>query len=46
LLLHIYRSGIIFFFVTCTQKTLMRPDSELDFVRLCREIYACVEAVC
>ena len=45
-LVHVYATGAVFFFVTCTQKTLMRPDSELDFVRLCREIYACVEAVC
>jgi hypothetical protein len=45
-LVHVYATGAVFFFVTCTQKTLMRPDSELDFVRLCREIYACVERVC
>jgi hypothetical protein len=45
-LVHVYATGAVFFFITCTQKTLMHADSELDFVRLCREIYACVEAVC
>ena len=45
-LVHVYATGAIFFFVTCTAKTLMRPDSELDFVALCREIYACLERVC
>jgi hypothetical protein len=45
-LVHVYATGAVFFFITCTRKTLMRPDSELDFVALCREIYACVEAVC
>jgi hypothetical protein len=45
-LVHVYATGAVFFFITCTQKTLMRDDSELDFVRLCREIYACVAAVC
>ena len=45
-LVHVYATGAVFFFITCTAKTLMRPDSELDFVALCREIYACVERVC
>ena len=45
-LVHVYATGAVFYFITCTQKTLMRDDSELDFVRLCREIYACVAAVC
>jgi hypothetical protein len=45
-LVHVYATGAIFFFITCTRKTLMRDDSELAFVALCREIYACVEAVC
>ena len=45
-LVHVYATGAVFFFITCTEKTLMRADSELAFVRLCREIYACVEAVC
>ena len=45
-LVHVYATGAIFFFITCTDKTVMRPDSELDFVRLCRDIYACVARVC
>ena len=45
-LVHVYATGAVFFFITCTQKTVMRADSELQFVRLCREIYACVERVC
>ena len=45
-LVHVYATGAVFFFITCTQKTLLQPDSELAFVALCREIYACVEAVC
>ena len=45
-LVHVYATGAVFFFITCTRKTPMRDDAELDFVRLCREIYACVEAVC
>ena len=45
-LVHVYATGAVFFFITCTQKTLMQPDSELAFVALCREIYACVEAAC
>jgi hypothetical protein len=45
-LVHVYATGAVFFFITCTQKTLMSDDSELDFVRLCREIYTCVAAVC
>lgn len=45
-LVHVYATGAVFFFITCTEKTVMRADSEVEFVRLCREIYACVEAVC
>jgi hypothetical protein len=45
-LVHVYATGAIFFFVTCNDKTVMRPDSELEFVRICREIYRCVERVC
>ena len=45
-LVHVYATGALFFFITCTDKTLMRPDSELEFVRICREIYACVARVC
>ena len=45
-LVHVYATGAIFFFITCTEKTVMEADSELAFVRLCREIYACVEGVC
>jgi len=45
-LVHVYATGAIFFFITCTEKTVMRADSEMEFVNLCREIYACVERVC
>ena len=45
-LVHVYATGAVFFFITCTEKTVMEADSELQFVRLCREIYACVEGVC
>jgi hypothetical protein len=45
-LVHVYATGALFFFITCTDKTPMRPDSELEFVRICREIYACVARVC
>jgi hypothetical protein len=45
-LVHVYATGAIFFFITCTEKTVMRADSEAEFVRLCREIYACVARVC
>ncbi len=45
-LVHVYATGAIFFFITCTEKTVMRADSEVEFVELCREIYACVERVC
>ena len=45
-LVHVYATGAIFFFITCTEKMVMQADSELEFVRLCREIYACVEGVC
>jgi hypothetical protein len=45
-LVHVYATGAVFFFITCTEKTVMRADSEVEFVKLCREIYACVERVC
>jgi hypothetical protein len=45
-LVHVYATGAIFYFITCTHKTPMRADSELGFVALCREIYACVARVC
>jgi hypothetical protein len=45
-LVHVYATGAVFFFITCTEKMVMQADSELEFVRLCREIYACVEGVC
>ena len=45
-LVHVYATGAIFFFITCTEKTVMWTDSEVEFVRLCREIYACVARVC
>ena len=45
-LVHVYATGAVFFFITCTEKTVMQADSELEFVRLCREIYACVAGVC
>jgi hypothetical protein len=45
-LVHVYATGAVFFFITCTEKTVMHADSELEFVQLCREIYACVERVC
>jgi hypothetical protein len=45
-LVHVYATGAVFFFITCTEKTVMEADSELQFVRLCREIYECVERVC
>jgi hypothetical protein len=45
-LVHVYATGAVFFFITCTEKTVMQADSEIQFVRICREIYACVERVC
>jgi hypothetical protein len=45
-LVHVYATGAIFFFITCTEKTVMEADIELEFVRLCREIYTCLERVC
>jgi cytochrome c oxidase cbb3-type subunit 1 len=41
-----FYTGMVFYFITCTHKTPMRADSEIAFVALCREIYACVAAVC
>ena len=45
-LVHVYATGALFFFITCTDTTVMSPDSELEFVRLCREIYGVVARVC
>ena len=45
-MVHVYATGAAFFFITCTEKTEMWADSEVEFVELCREIYACVECVC
>ena len=45
-LVHVYATGAVFFFITCTEKTVMEADSEVEFVKLCREIYECVERVC
>jgi len=45
-LVHVYATGAMFFFITCTERTVMEAGSELQFVKLCREIYACVERVC
>jgi hypothetical protein len=41
-LLHVYNSGVIFFFVTCPQ-TSLSEEQELRVVRQCGEIYKCVE---
>ena len=45
-LVHVYATGAVFFFITCSEKTVMAAGSEAEFVRLCREIYACLERVC
>lgn len=45
-LVHVYATGAVFFFITCNGKTVMEADSELQFVRICREIYGCLERVC
>lgn len=41
-LLHVYNSGVIFFFVTCPQ-TSLSEEQELRVVRQCGEIYKCIE---
>lgn len=43
-LLHVYNSGVIFFFVTCPQ-TSLSEEQELRVVRQCGEIYKCVENI-
>jgi len=45
LLLHIYSSGIIFFFVTCPA-TPLSVESEARVAEQCGEVYACLAAVC
>jgi hypothetical protein len=45
LLLHIYSSGIVFFFVTCPA-TPLSLESEARVVAQCGEVYACLAAVC
>jgi len=44
LLLHIYSSGVVFFFVTCPA-TPLSVDSEAQVVAQCGEVYACLAAV-
>jgi hypothetical protein len=34
-LVHVYATGTIFFFITCTEKTELRADSEAEFVKNC-----------
>jgi hypothetical protein len=43
-LLHVYNSGIIFFFVTCP-RTALSQQEELRVVRQCGDIYKCIESV-
>jgi hypothetical protein len=43
-LLHVYNSGIIFFFVTCP-RTALSEQEELRVVCQCGEVYKCIEAV-
>lgn len=45
ILLHIYSSGIVFFFVTCPA-TPLSVESEARVVAQCGEIYSCLAAVC
>lgn len=45
LLLHIYSSGIVFFFVTCPA-TPLSVESEARVAAQCGEVYACLAAVC
>ena len=44
-LVHVYSNGTVFFFITCTDVPVS-PDADLHFVGICRELYACVAAVC
>lgn len=43
-LLHVYNSGIIFFFVTCP-RTALSEQEELRVVCQCGEVYKCIEGV-
>ena len=45
-LVHVYATGAMFFFITCTEKTVMEADSELQFVKLCRLMAPSVEKCC
>ena len=44
-LVHVYSNGTVFFFITCTDVPVS-PAADLHFVDICRELYACVAAVC
>jgi len=44
-LVHVYSNGTVFFFITCTD-IAVTPAADLYFVDICRELYACVAAVC
>lgn len=44
-LVHVYSNGTVFFFITCTDVPVT-PAADLYFVDICRELYACVAAVC
>jgi hypothetical protein len=44
-LVHVYSNGTVFFFITCTDVPVT-PAADLYFVGICRELYACVAAVC
>jgi hypothetical protein len=44
-LLHIYSSGVVFFFVTCPA-TPLSAESEARVVSQCRDVYDCLAAVC
>lgn len=43
--LHIYTSGVVFFFVTCPDTPLSETD-ERRIVQQCGELYTCLAAVC
>ena len=44
-LVHVYSNGTVFFFITCADIEVT-PAADLYFVDICRELYACVAAVC
>jgi len=44
-LVHVYSNGTVFFFITCSDVPVS-PAADLHFVGICRELYACVAAVC